>query len=85
MAKKKHKNPALSNERPTWGLIEKLVLWSKCAGRCELCNQLLYENKYTKNGKYTDSEQLKAKQCDFAEIVSTFKKIIYVILFGNRK
>lgn len=49
MAKKKHKNPALSNERPTWGLIEKLVLWSKCAGRCELCNQLLYENKYTKD------------------------------------
>ena len=47
MATKKTKNPALLNRRPTWKKDELYVLWAKCAGRCEICNKILFENNYT--------------------------------------
>lgn len=48
MAKKTH-NPALSPRRPKWSDLEKLTLWSKCAGRCEMCNTLLYKSALSQN------------------------------------
>ncbi|ROT16606.1 SAVED domain-containing protein [uncultured Duncaniella sp.] len=48
MAKKNQThNPALLKRRPKWDEWQKLYLWSVCAGRCELCNQILYENWFT--------------------------------------
>ena len=35
--------------------------------------------------KYTNAKNHKAKQSDFTEIVSLFKKIKRIIFFGNRK
>lgn len=51
MARKKkekpHHNPALLRRRPKWSEWQKLYLWSVCAGRCEICNSVLYENWFT--------------------------------------
>ena len=49
MAKIKKSNPALSKKRPNWKEFEKIILWSKCAGRCELCNEILYKNLFTQD------------------------------------
>lgn len=46
---KKTKNPAFSPRRPNWDSLDKLTLWSKCAGRCEMCNKLLYINDLSQN------------------------------------
>lgn len=46
---KKPKNPAFSPRRPNWGELDKLTLWSKCAGRCEMCNKLLYKSDLSQN------------------------------------
>lgn len=46
---KKPKNPAFSPRRPRWKELERLTLWSKCAGRCEMCNKLLYKNELSQN------------------------------------
>lgn len=43
------KNHAFSPRRPKWGDLEKLTLWSKCAGRCEMCNKLLYLSDLSQN------------------------------------
>lgn len=49
MARHKNSNPALSKKRPKWKEFEKIILWSKCAGRCELCNEILYKNLFTQD------------------------------------
>lgn len=46
---KKPKNPAFSPRRPNWSELDKLTLWSKCAGRCEMCNKLLYKSDLSQN------------------------------------
>lgn len=46
---KEPKNPAFSPRRPNWKELDKLTLWSKCAGRCEMCNKLLYKNELSQN------------------------------------
>lgn len=50
MARKKQEerhNPALLKRRPHWTDWQKCFLWSACAGRCEICNRILYENWFT--------------------------------------
>lgn len=46
---KKPKNTAFSPRRPNWSELDKLTLWSKCAGRCEMCNKLLYKSDLSQN------------------------------------
>lgn len=47
MAKKK--NLALLSRRPKWGELDKITLWSRCAGRCEMCNKILYKSDLSQN------------------------------------
>lgn len=48
MARKVTNNPALlGHPRSKWPDLAKITLWSKCAGRCEICNRFLLENPYT--------------------------------------
>lgn len=46
---KKQKNPALLHRRPKWGKLDKITLWSRCAGRCEMCNKILYKSDLSQN------------------------------------
>ena len=72
MATKKTKNTALENRRPQWSTSDQITLWSKCAGRCELCNRILYRNNFTldavKHGQFAHiiahSEDPKAPRVD---------------------
>lgn len=46
---KAQKNPALPSRRPKWGDLDKITLWSRCAGRCEMCNKILYKSDLSQN------------------------------------
>lgn len=46
---KKQKNRALLSRRPKWGDLDKITLWSRCAGRCEMCNKILYRSELSQN------------------------------------
>lgn len=47
MAKKQYHNPSLLKGRPNWSALELATIWAKTAGRCEICNRILYENEDT--------------------------------------
>lgn len=49
MAKKTQvsNNPVLTAPRRKWTDLERCTLWAKYAGRCGMCNSILYENDFT--------------------------------------
>lgn len=45
--RKKEVSNCFVNPRRGWKAYEKITLWSRCAGRCERCNESIIRNRYS--------------------------------------